>query len=138
MIYKDIEEDYPKCKVELVSSCHTNTNNKATSLVEPMKKCRKVEVMRCQIATRKVRRGQQQSLCSRVPSLLCARKMCPTKQLKCYPAVKMVRQLRPEEFCHLTQRIVCQMAGGDGCRTRGRRICRTADKSSGNSEYSLP
>jgi hypothetical protein len=100
VIYKYIVEEYPKCRVEMVSSCPKS-----------MKKCMKVKVMRCSIARRKVRKGQHQSICSRVPSKVCGMVRC-TKQDQCYSMDKVVTQIRPEEDCHLTRRRVCLGAGG--------------------------
>ena len=120
MIYKDIVEEYPKCRVEMVSSCPKS-----------MKKCMKVKVMRCSIARRKVRKGQQESICSRVPSKVCGTVRC-TKQEQCYPTVKMVTQIRPEEDCYLTRRRVCMGASGVGGGTG------QASEEGGGGEDSLP
>ena len=121
MIYKDIVEEYPKCRVEMVSSCPKS-----------MQKCMKVKVMRCSIARRKVRKGQHQSICSRVPSKVCGMVRC-TKQEQCYPTVKMITQIRPEEDCHLTRRRVCLGTGGRDGRGAGQS---SGDR--GGAEDSLP
>ena len=129
MIYQDMEEDYPQCKVELVRSCSN---------------CRKVEVMRCHIMKRKVRRGKPQSYCSRLPSKLCVRRKCEEEEKKCYLTIKMVKEVRPEEKCKFRQKNRCQ--GEDaGCRTIVKRVCKPVGQSSerlqtvcGDSVFSLP
>ena len=130
MIYRDMEEDYPKCKVELVRSCPTNTRPEETNLVDPMEECREVEVMRCHIMKRKVRRGRPQSSCSRLPSKLCVKRMCEEEQVKCYLTVKMVKEVRPEEECKIRQRRICQ-GEEDACRERRRRGWREGGQGSG-------
>jgi len=107
MVYQVIEEDVPKCKVETVKSCPTNT----TIVTSNLTKCREVEVMRCQIVKRKVRRGRPQSSCSRLPSKLCVKKICQEEEKeeeeRCYLVVKMVKQLRPEEECKIEEKKKC-------------------------------
>ena len=122
MIYRDMEEDYPKCKVELVRSCPTNTRPEETNLVDPMEECREVEVMRCHIMKRKVRRGRPQSSCSRLPSKLCVKRKCEEEQVKCYLTVKMVKEVRPEEECKIRQRRICEQREEAACRERRRKM----------------
>ena len=120
MVYQVIEEDYPKCKVEVVRSCPTNTSTSGQdNLIDPKEECREVEVMRCSIMKRKVRRGRPQSSCSRLPSKLCVKKKCKEEQEKCYLVVKMVREVRPEEECQIRQKIICKTPE-NGCMTRVR------------------
>ena len=129
MIYQDMEEDYPQCKVELARSCPN---------------CRQLEVMRCHIMKRKVRRGKPQSYCSRLPSKLCVRRKCEEEEKKCYLTIKMVKEVRPEEKCKFRQKNRCQ--GEDaGCRTIVKRVCKPVGQSSerlqtvcGDSVFSLP
>ena len=103
MVYQVIEEDVPKCKVETVKSCPTNI----TIVTSDLTKCREVEVMRCHIVKRKVRRGRPQSSCSRLPSKLCVKKICQEEEERCYLVVKMVKQLRPEEECKIEEKKKC-------------------------------
>ena len=104
MVYHIIEEDVPKCKVETVKSCPTNITMVSNSLT----KCKEVEVMRCHIEKRKVRRGRPQSSCSRLPSKLCVKKICMEEEKeKCYQVVKMVREMRPEEKCKIRHEMKC-------------------------------
>ena len=42
MIYQDMEEDYPQCKVEVVRSCPSNTSHEFTNLVDPKEECKEV------------------------------------------------------------------------------------------------
>ena len=117
MVYQVIEEDYPKCKVEVVRSCSTNTSNDQENLINPKEECREVQVMRCSIVKRKVRHGRPESSCSRLPSKLCVKKRCNKEQKKCYLVVKMVREVRPEEKCKMRQKRICKKTE-QGCMTR--------------------
>ena len=124
MIYQDMEEDYPQCKVEVVRSCSSITSDEYTNLVDPNEECREVEVMRCHIGKRKVRRGRPHSSCSRLPSKLCAKRRCEQEEKKCYLMVKMVKEVRPEEECQVRKKRICQKSEESDCRTRVRRVCR--------------
>ena len=125
MVYQVMEEDYPKCKVEVVKSCTYNTISGQDNLIDPKEECREVEMMRCSIMKRKVRRGSPQSSCSRLPSKLCFKKKCKKEQEKCYLVVK---EVRPEEECQIRQKKMCKVTE-NGCMTRVR---------SKYSEYSAP
>ena len=106
MVYQVVEEHVPKCKVEVVRSCSTNNTKGTSNLI----KCREVEVMRCHIVKRKVRRGRPQSSCSRLPSKLCVKKICQDEkeeEERCYLVVKMVKQMRPEEECKIDEKKKC-------------------------------
>ena len=124
MIYHDIEEDYPQCKVEVVRSCPSLTSDEYTNLVDPREECSEVEVMRCQILKRKVRHGRPHSSCSRLPSKLCAKSRCEQEQKKCYLVVKMVKEVRPEEECQVRKKRICQKSEESDCSRRVRRVCR--------------
>ena len=129
MVYHIIEEDVPKCKVETVKSCPTNT----TIVTSNLTKCREVEVMRCHIVKRKVRHGRPQSSCSRLPSKLCVKKICKEeKEVKCYLVVKMVREVRPEEECKIKQKMKCDK---DWRRSVRRRRSRTSEISDTKCDY---
>ena len=78
-----LEEDYPRCKVEVV---------------------RDVEVMRCHIDKRKVRRAKPKTSCSRLPRKLCVKKACKEEKERCHLVVKMVREVRPEEKCKIRKK----------------------------------
>ena len=54
MVYQVIEEDVPKCKVETVMSCPTNN----TMVTRNQTECKEVEVMKCHVVKKKVRRGK--------------------------------------------------------------------------------
>ena len=122
MIYHDMEEDYPQCKVEVVRSCPSLTSDEYTNLVDPREECSEVEVMRCQILKRKVRRGRPYSSCSRLPIKLCAKRRCEQEEKKCYLMVKMVKEVRPEEECQLRKKRICHKPEESDCRTRMRRV----------------
>ena len=117
MVYQVIEEDVPKCKVERVMSCPTNTTMVSSNLT----KCKEVEVMRCHIVKKKVRRGRPQSSCSRLPSKLCVKKLCKEDEKeKCYQVVKMVREMKPEEECKIEQKKKCDNGWRRSVRSKSR------------------
>ena len=92
-----------------------------------MKECREVEVMRCHIVKRKVRRGRPQSSCSRLPIKFCVKRRCEKEpEKKCYQVVKMVKEVRPEEECQVREKRICQKSEESDCRTRVRKVGRQA------------
>ena len=119
MVYQVIEEDYPRCKVEVVRSCPTDASSEQENQIVPNKECREVEVKRCSIMKRKVRHGRPESSCSRLPSKLCVKKKCKKEEKKCYLVVKMVREVRPEEECKIRHKKMCKVTE-NGCMTRVR------------------
>ena len=121
-----MEEDYPQCKVELVRSCPSNTSHEYNNLVNPKEECREVEVMRCHIVKRSVRRGRPDSYCSRLPSKFCVKRSCEQEEKKCYLVVKMVKEVRPEEKCQMKKKRICKKSEESDCRTRVRSVCNQA------------
>merc|ERR1712083_149082 len=84
-------------------------------------KCKEVEVMRCHIVKKKVRRGKPQSSCSRLPSKLCVKKVCKEDEKeKCYQLVKMVREMKPEEECKIEQKKKCDKGWRRSVRSKSR------------------
>ena len=125
MMYQDMEEDYPKCKVEMVKSC--TESEERDNLIDPDEDCREVEVMRCHIAKRKVRKAQPDTRCERVPSKTCVKHKCAASQVKCEETVKMVKEFQPQESCTFSPRRVCQEDEESACRTAVTRVCRQVD-----------
>ena len=127
MIYRVMEEDYPKCKGEMVKSCMNSDNTEdRDNLVDP-DDCREVMVTRCKIARRKVRKAQPDTRCERVPTKTCLTHKCEASQLECEETVKMMKDLQPQESCSFIPRRVCQEAGGSACRTAVTRVCRQVE-----------
>ena len=117
MVYQVIEEDVPKCKVERVMSCPSNT----TMVTSNLTKCREVEVMRCHIVKKKVRRGRPQSSCARLPSKLCVKMACKEEEKeRCYLVVKMMREMKPEEECKIEQKKKCDNGWRRSVRSKSR------------------
>ena len=69
MVFHDIEEDYPKCEVEMIKSCAES--KEIDNLVDPDEDCGEVEVTRCRIARRRVRKAKPATWCGRVPNKTC-------------------------------------------------------------------
>ena len=111
MVIKEVEEDYPDCKVEMVKSCSNSVN--------PGEACPKVEVKRCRIVKRIVRKAQPDTRCTRVPSKTCVKKKCQVGKEKCEEGVRVLEEFQPEESCTFLPRRVCQR----GCRSIVKRVC---------------
>ena len=125
MMYQDIEEDYPECKVEMIQSC--TESEERDNLVDPDEDCGEVEVTRCRIAKRKLRKAQPDTRCKRVPRKMCVKQKCETAEEKCEETVRMVKELQPHESCTITPRRVCQEGERSACRTAVRRVCRQVE-----------
>merc|ERR1712127_843517 len=82
--------------------------------------CREVQVMRCTIEKRTVRKAKPVTSCRRIPTKMCAKKKCKKVPRKCYETVKMLQEQRPEEKCILEPKRVCR---GEGCRKVTKREC---------------
>jgi len=124
--YQQVEEDFPECRREKVSSCQdkvdTEDDSERNNLVSPSSSnCRQVEVTRCQIQRRTVRKAKPVTRCQRLPTSLCAKRKCKQESTQCIRRVKMYREQRPEETCTLRPRRMCK---GAGCRTVVRKLCR--------------
>ena len=117
MVYQVIEEDVPKCKVERVMSCPSNT----TMVTSNLTKCREMEVMRCHIVKKKVRRGRPRYSCSRLRSKLCVKMVCKeVEKEKCNMVVKMVQEMKPEEECKIEQKKKCDNGWRRSVRSKAR------------------
>ena len=66
--YQQVEEDFPKCRKEKVTSCPGD---------DPLSPgCREVEAVRCRIERRTVRKARPVTACRRLPINLCGRRKC--------------------------------------------------------------
>ena len=119
MVYQDMEEDFPHCHMETTKSCTNSTNKDVLS--NPEEDCSNVEVRRCRIAKRKVRKAQPETRCERVPVKTCAVQKCEKDGEKCEERVGVLREWQPEEVCELVPRRVCQE--GSDCTSSVRRVC---------------
>ena len=125
MVFHDIEEDYPKCEVEMIKSCAES--KEIDNLVDPDEDCGEVEVTRCRIARRRVRKAQPDTQCERVPSKTCVKHKCePVKEI-CEGTLEMVKEFQPQESCTFTPRRVCEEGEVSACRTAVRRVCRQVE-----------
>ena len=108
----EVMEDQPVCRTEKMDSCSANVTD-----------CKQVDVNRCHIEERTVRRARPQTRCERIPSTLCARQECKEGRVECSDEVVTGVEQVPVENCQLIPQEVCQQVGG-GCRSIVRRICR--------------
>ena len=122
MVFHDIEEDYPKCDVEMIKSCAESKER--DNLVDPDEDCVEVKVTRCRIARRRVRKAQPDTQCERVPSKTCVKHKCEAAKEICEETVEMVKEFQPQESCTLTHRRVCQEGDWSACRTTVNRVCK--------------
>ena len=108
----EVVEDQPVCRTEKIDSCSGNSTD-----------CRQVEVNRCHIERRTVRRARPQTRCERIPSTLCARQECKEGRVECSDEVVTGVEQVPVEDCQFHPQEGCQQ-GESGCKTIVRRICR--------------
>ena len=127
MEYKEIEEDYPECKMENVEKCSEREREEDSDLFSnfviptPRRHCSTVPVMRCSIIKRKRRKAKPRHQCRRVPRKACVSYPCESEaREQCRVSVRLEREQRPEEECHLAPRRVCHQGE---CRPRLRRDC---------------
>merc|ERR1712059_204855 len=126
MGYQKVEEDFPDCWKEKVSSCpetmDSDDASRRNNMVSPsIPDCRQVDVTRCKIGKRTVRKARPVTKCQRLPQSFCARKKCNQESTDCHRTIKMTKEQHPEETCTLKPRRICT---GSGCRTLRRRECR--------------
>ena len=126
LVYRVIEEDFPNCRTETVKSCRETLNTE--NLVEPEDNCDTVEVNRCQIAKRKVRRAQPNTVCKRLPYKECLKENCGRQQEACRKITRLVRELQPEENCKFTPRKMCRSDQNSSCTGKVSRVCRKVEE----------
>ena len=73
--YQAMQEDFPRCRRETVTSCPQE------NLLEAG--CREVQVMRCTIEKRTVRKAKPVTSCRRIPRKMCAKKKCKKVNSPC-------------------------------------------------------
>ena len=117
MVVREVEEDYPDCRVEMTRSCKDSGGK--DDLLNAVEACPQVEVKRCRIVKRKVRKAQPDTRCARVPSKTCVKKKCQLVKEKCEERVRVLAEFQPEESCTFLPRRVCQ----GGCRKIVWRVC---------------
>ena len=133
MEYQVIEEDYPRCRTEKVRSC-TGDSEELTNTVNPQ--CRYVEVRRCKIAQRTVRKARPRHQCRRVPRKQCVKMPCYDKSSEeCRETIRLEVREVPEEKCELLPKVVCQEGE---CRRKLRTECRCEDEQKGAALTVLP
>merc|ERR1719419_1792990 len=71
MEYRLVKEDYPSCTREKVHSCSVPQEGEGDG-----ESCRQVEVIRCHIEKREVKKARPVTKCQRVPVRLCAKLAC--------------------------------------------------------------
>merc|ERR1712034_146929 len=81
MVYKEQEEDFPKCRVEKVKTCKEEQKEdrflewknmvENTQPLVKKKQCSQVGVLRCTMSRRITKRAKPQTRCKRVPRSFC-------------------------------------------------------------------
>lgn len=106
-IQQTMEEDHPKCQVEMVEKCPENNISKKTQ-------CNKVPAMRCRIEKRTVVKTKPESKCSRIPRQICRKEDCEedVEELlngdpNCYYRNQVVNEIVPTEKCSLIPKTMC-------------------------------
>jgi len=107
-VQQTMQEDHPKCQVEMVERCPTDESEKS--------KCRRVPKMSCKIEKRTVVKTKPESKCSRVPRQFCRKEDCSQKDVdenlynndpNCYYRNQIVNEILPEEKCSLIPKQMC-------------------------------
>lgn len=128
--YQEVEEDVPECRREKVQSCpdmeeeESERENMVTGAG-----CRMVDVTRCRIQKKTVKKARPVTKCQRLPTNMCAKRNCKKDTNSCHRTITMTREERPEERCTIRPRRICK---GGGCRKVLRKLCRPSEP--GNKE----
>jgi len=106
-VQQTMQEDHPKCQVEMVERCPAENEQR---------KCRRVPAMRCKIEKRTVVKTKPESKCSRVPRQFCRKEDCNKSDEEenlfnndpnCYYRNQIVNEILPEEKCSLIPKQMC-------------------------------
>jgi len=107
-VQQTMQEDHPKCQVEMVERCSKDENEES--------KCKRVPAMRCKIEKRTVVKTKPESKCSRVPRQFCRKEDCNkieeeenlfSDDPNCYYRNQIVNEILPEEKCSLIPKTMC-------------------------------
>jgi len=109
-VQQTMQEDYPKCQVEMVEKCPEH--NQVSTSSNRFDKCRRVPAMRCKIEKRTVVKTKPESKCSRVPRQFCRKEDCDENAEdedtnNCYYRNQVVNEVVPEEKCSLIPKQMC-------------------------------
>jgi len=107
-VQQTMQEDHPKCQVEMVERCPSDESENS--------KCLRVPKMSCKIEKRTVVKTKPESKCSRVPRQFCRKEDCSQKDEEenlynddpnCYYRNQIVNEILPEEKCSLIPKQMC-------------------------------
>jgi len=138
--YREVVEDHPECRTEQVQSCPDDNREEITNFVNVDRKCVKVDVTRCNIVKKTLRKAKPVHQCKRVPKKACIKYPCDeSDRRECRVTVKMQREERPKESCDLSPRRICQQQSGTSCTSwKLRRVCRCENLLSSNTNVTMP
>ena len=121
--YKEVEEDHPECRTEQVEKCTDNFQH-PNFILPPQKKCHKVDVRRCQIVKKIIKKAKPIHQCKRVPRKQCSKLPCfkDIQNTKCWTTIKMEKQVKPIEECEMVVKRICETGGV--CRKKLRTDCK--------------
>ena len=117
-IYRNVTEDFPKCREEDVTTCDTQTNKSScddtdTNDIKPCAKdatenrCKSVKVNRCTIVKRTIRKRIPDTRCTRIPTRSCVKIPCSSTGQNCVKTIHYIKEDKPEEKCEVVQSLQC-------------------------------
>jgi len=104
-IYREITEDFPECKTETVSTCDENDLYSSRN----SRRCQKIQVNKCKISQRTIRKAIPETKCRREPRKYCSYVKCKpsARPNRCVKSVKYDKELRPNEQCKFVDKMMC-------------------------------
>ena len=113
MNYKEVEEERPLCKVEMMNMNHTTCQEEDDSGVDKSgDTCKKV--MKCEIGMKKIRKTDPRTEC---------RDVAVGEEEKCVEVVKLEKEQHEGEHCSFHPKTVCRQAEDHGCRKVRKKMC---------------
>lgn len=132
-IQQTMEEDHPKCQVEMVEKCPEDSNRKKSA-------CTKVPAMRCRIEKRTVVKTKPESKCSRIPRQLCRKEDCDDvlEDLNVQDFDQAASESRDELLngdadCYYRNQVVNEIVPEEKCSLIPKTMCHTVNKTNGQS-----
>lgn len=120
--YQEVTEDHPECRTEKVEKCFDDEKNLFSNFIRRRKRCFNVDVRKCSIVKKTLRKAKPVHQCKRVPRRECSTRPCSrTQSNNCREYVRLMREERPREECRLRETRICERPGV--CRRTLRTSC---------------
>jgi len=125
-IYREVTEDYPECKTETVSTCDGNDLFSSRK----SRRCQKIQVNKCKISQRTIRKAIPETKCRREPRKFCSNVKCnPRRSNRCIKSIKYDKELRPKEQCKFVEKMMCSEGSNNdrSCVKVSKTVCSPAE-----------